>query len=168
MTKLAAISLAAALAVGSSFASAQELIDKGFVHGWNLMVDPQFGDGCLIQTVYEDLSVVRLGYDMVGGRGYLTIFNKTWGDIENGKQYPVTFDLDGEKFDATATGIKEGKISAAILYFTDRNFVNAIARRQVMTVFGQDGQEVMAIDLTGSAKALDYARQCQEEMTGGG
>ena len=30
-----------------------------------------------------------------------------------------------------------------------------------MTVYGQTGQEVMAIDLTGSAKALEYARDCQ-------
>lgn len=168
MRTLRALGLAAALTLGGGLASAQELIDKGMVHGWNLMVDPQFGDGCLIQTVYQDLSVVRLGYDMIGGRGYLTIFNQAWGDIENGKEYPVTFDMDGEKFDAVATGIKDGKVSAAILFFDDRNFVNAIAQRKVMTVFGQDGQEVMAIDLKGTSKAIEYARQCQNEMTGGG
>ncbi|SEG10774.1 hypothetical protein SAMN05421751_11113 [Jhaorihella thermophila] len=31
-----------------------------------------------------------------------------------------------------------------------------------MTVYGQKGQKVMAIDLTGTAKALEYARKCQD------
>ncbi|MDA7966337.1 MAG: hypothetical protein MPJ51_16755, partial [Ruegeria sp.] len=50
-------------------ALSQELIDKGFAEGWNIMMDPALGDGCLIQTVYQDLSVVRLGYDALDNRG---------------------------------------------------------------------------------------------------
>ncbi len=41
------------LVLGPSVASAdraraQELADKGFVHGWNLMRDPAFGNDCVI------------------------------------------------------------------------------------------------------------------------
>lgn len=153
--------VAVLMAVGAQAAQAQELIDKGFVHGWNLMIDPSFGNGCLIQTVYEDLSLVRLGYDATQNRGYFTVFNKAWGEIKQGEQYPITFDLDGQSFDAVATGFKQGKVPGAIVFFTDRTFVNAIAQRKVMTVYGQTGQEVMAIDLAGTAQALEYARDCQ-------
>ncbi|MCA0871706.1 hypothetical protein LCL97_12785 [Seohaeicola saemankumensis] len=147
---------------------AQALIDRGFVHGWNLMVDPSFGNGCLIQTVYQDLSVVRLGYDATNNRGYFAVFNKAWGDIEKGRQYAIVFDLDGKRFDATATGLKQDRVPGAVVFFSDRNFVHAIAEKKGMTVYGQTGQTVMKIDLTGTAKALEYARKCQQEMGWGG
>ena len=82
MTRLLAFTFAAFTATA---AWSQELIDKGFVEGWNIMMDPALGNGCLIQTIYQDLSVVRLGYDALGNRGYFTVYNKAWGDIEPGK-----------------------------------------------------------------------------------
>ncbi|WP_425043136.1 hypothetical protein [Primorskyibacter sp. S87] len=162
-TPLRAIALAFGLAA-PSLVSAQELIDKGFVHGWNLMVDPAMGNGCLIQTVYEDLSVVRLGYDANSDRGYFVVFNKAWGDIKTGEQYNITFDLDGEGFNGVATGVRLKNVPGAIVAFDDRNFVHAIASRKVMTVYGQTGEQVMAIDLKGTAKALEYARECQKQQ----
>ncbi len=164
MKKLTTLALAAVLSVGAGLAQAQELIDKGFVHGWNLMVDPAMGNGCLIQTVYQDLSLVRLGYDATGNRGYFVVFNKAWGDIKQGENYAIRFELDGESFDANATGFKQGKVPGAIVFFKDREFVHAIAQRKVMKIYGQTGQEVMAIDLKGTAKALEYARTCQQEQ----
>lgn len=164
MKTLVAIVCAAGIVLCAGAVRAQDLIDKGFVHGWNLMVDPQMGNGCLIQNVYEDLSVVRLGYDAANNRGYFVVFNKAWGQIDAGKQYPITFDLDGERFEATATGFRQGKVPGAGVFFTDRNFVDAIARRKVLTVYGTQGNKVMAIDLTGSAKALEYARKCQQQQ----
>ena len=162
-----AVTLVGSVIVGTSV-RAQELIDRGFVHGWNLMVDPSFGNGCLIQTVYQDLSVVRLGYDATGNRGYFAVFNKNWGQIKKGQTYDIAFDLDGTRFDAQAVGFKEGKVPGAVVFFTDRNFVHAIAQKQRMTVYGQTGQPVMQIDLSSTAKALDYARDCQNELGWGG
>ncbi|MEM9360934.1 MAG: hypothetical protein AAGB04_32585, partial [Pseudomonadota bacterium] len=67
MTRLIALTFDAFAATASL---AQDLIDKGFVDGWNIMMDPALGNGCLIQTVYQDLSVVRIGYDALDNRGY--------------------------------------------------------------------------------------------------
>jgi len=141
----------------------QELIDKGFVEGWNIMMDPNLGNGCLIQTVYQDLSVVRLGYDALDNRGYFTVYNKAWGDIEPGQSYPIRFELDGKSYDATAIGFKQDRVPGATVFFTDRDFVNAIAQNKSMTVYNPAGEVVMAIDLKGTAKALDYARDCQNK-----
>jgi hypothetical protein len=141
----------------------QELIDKGFVEGWNIMMDPNLGNGCLIQTVYQDLSVVRLGYDALDNRGYFTVYNKAWGEIEPGQSYPIRFDLDGKSYDATAIGFKQDRVPGATVFFTDRDFVNAIAQNKTMTVYNPAGEVVMAIDLKGTAKALDYARECQNK-----
>jgi len=161
MKYLSAPLLAALLAFAPMATWAQDLIDKGFVAGWNVMVDPQMGNGCLIQNIYEDLSVVRIGYDAEHNRGYFVVFNKAWGQIDKGKTYDMTFDLDGQTFDAKATGFYLGKVPGAGVFFDDRSFVEAIAKHKVMTVFGQAGAKVMAIDLTGSGKAIEYARKCQ-------
>lgn len=157
--------LAAALvALSTAPAQAQGLIDKGFVHGWNLMVDPAMGNGCLIQTVFSDLSVVRLGFDATNNRGYFVVFNKAWGDIEPGKKYNITFDLDGQKFNGVATGFRQNKIPGAGVFFDDRNFVYAIAQKKGMTVYNEAGEPVMSIDLKGSGKAIEYARECQKQQ----
>lgn len=160
MTRLFALTFAAFTATS---ALAQDLIDKGFVEGWNIMTDPALGNGCLIQTVYQDLSVVRLGYDALDNRGYFTVFNRAWGEIEPGQSYPIRFELDGKSFDATAIGFKQDRVPGATVFFTDRDFVTAIAQNKTMTVFNPEGQPVMAIDLTGTAKALEYARECQNK-----
>ncbi|MCA0908721.1 hypothetical protein LCM27_20145 [Ruegeria marisrubri] len=160
MTRLLALTFAALTATS---ALAQDLIDKGFVEGWNIMMDPALGNGCLIQTVYQDLSVVRLGYDALGNRGYFAVYNKGWGDIKQGESYPIRFDLDGKSYDATAIGFNERGVPGATVFFTDRSFVNAIAQNKTMTVYNPAGEVVMAIDLKGTAKALDYARDCQNK-----
>ena len=160
MTRLLAFTLAAFTATA---ALSQDLVDKGFVEGWNIMMDPALGNGCLIQTVYQDLSVVRLGYDALGNRGYFAVYNKAWGDIKQGESYPIRFELDGKSFDATAIGFNERKVPGATVFFTDRSFVTAIAQNKTMTVYNTAGEVVMAIDLKGTAKALDYARDCQNK-----
>lgn len=162
MKAISTLATVVSLLLAAGAASAQALIDKGFVAGWHVMVDPSFGNGCLIQTTYQDLSVVRIGYDATANRGYFVVFNKAWGNIKKGQTYPIRFDLDGERFDETATGFYLDKIPGAGVFFKDREFIHAIAQRRHMIVYGQDGREVMAIDLKGSAKALDYARQCQD------
>jgi len=161
MKFLTAIATATAIMLGAGTLSAQALIDKGFVSGWNVMVDPSFGNGCLIQTIYQDYSVVRIGYDARNDRGYFVVFNKAWGAIKEGETYSISFDLDGKKFDAEATGFYLDRIPGAGVFFADREFIHAIARKKGMTVYNQANEQVMAIDLKGSAKALDYARKCQ-------
>lgn len=151
------------LAVMPVLGWAQDLIDKGFVAGWNVMADPQMGNGCLIQNVYQDLSVVRIGYDGLNNRSYFVVFNKAWGKIDKGKVYDITFDLDGQSFDAKATGIYLDRVPGAGVFFDDRSFIEAIGKRKVLTVYGQTGAKVMAIDLAGSGKAIEYARKCQKQ-----
>lgn len=45
----------------TGLAAAQDLRDFGFTEGWNIMVDPQMGNGCLIQRAVSENSVVRIG-----------------------------------------------------------------------------------------------------------
>ncbi|KAJ57144.1 hypothetical protein ACMU_01230 [Actibacterium mucosum KCTC 23349] len=133
------------------------------VGGWDIMIDPSLGDGCLIQAEFQDGSVVRVGFDRNEGAGYVTAFNMAWGDIEEGAIYPIQFDLDGEVYDGEAAGIWLNDVPGADIYFTNPDFLFDIAAKYTMTLYNENG-EVMAIDLAGTYNALEGALACQDEM----
>ena len=154
---------AAALAVLPMCLHAQQREFWGEAGGWDVMVDPTLGDGCLIQAAYQDGSVVRIGFDRVEGAGYITAFNDAWGDIEEGATYPILFDLDGQEYDGEAQGIYLNGVPGADIYFTNPDFLWDIAAKYTMTLYNEYG-EVMAIDLGGTMSGLEAAIACQEEM----
>ena len=94
-------------------------------------------------------------FDGLEKRGYFTVFHKGRGEIRQGQTYDITFDLDGQVFDAVVHGFRAGRVPEAGMFFRDRDFDHAIAAKRMLTVYGQTGARVMAINLTGSAKALE-------------
>jgi hypothetical protein len=143
--------------------AAQDLEYWGEAGGWDVMVDPTLGDGCLIQAEYEDGSVVRIGFDRTKDVGYVTIFDETWGDIVAGQMYDVSFDLDGRGYDGQARGIYLNDIPGADIEFSNVDFLFDIAQKYTMTMY-HDGAEVMSIDLGGTMAGLEAAIACQDEM----
>lgn len=157
---------ASALALTLAFASplnAQGLVPWGQVDGWDVLVDPTLDNGCLIQSEYDDGSVVRIGFDRSRGMGYLAAFNQSWGDIEDSATYPVLFDLDGEEYHGEATGVYLNGVPGAVILFTNPDFLFDIAARNVLTLYNESG-EVMAIDLAGTDAGIAAAVECQDEM----
>ena len=156
------------LMIGVTFAgpaSAQSLEQWGSSEYWDVMIDPTLGDGCLIQSEFDDGSTVRIGFDRIKGGGYVTAFNMAWGDIEEGEDYPVLFSLDGQDYEAEATGIYLEDVPGADIAFDNFDFLFDIARKYTMSLYTDEGK-VMSIDLTGSYQALEAAMECQEEMDG--
>lgn len=142
---------------------AQDLKPWGASDYWDVLIDPTLGNGCLIQSEFEDGSLVRIGLDAKQGVGYVTVFNEAWGDIEAGKLYPVSFDLDRESFEGEATGIYLDGVPGADMEFDNVDFFMSIAQRQTMTMYN-DGAEVLAIDLTGTMAGLAAVLECQDEQ----
>ena len=160
------LTLFTGILVAGAFAgplAAQTLEPWGEVAGWDVMIDPTLGDGCLIQAEYQDGSVVRIGFDRNEGGGYVTAFNDNWGEIEEGEIYPITFDLDNQSYDGEAKGIYLNDVPGADIAFTNPDFLFDLAKRYTMTLY-YDGAEVMAIDLGGSYAGLEAAIECQEEI----
>lgn len=144
-------------------AQGQELQYWGEAGGWDVMVDPSLGDGCLIQAAYNDGSVVRIGFDRTQGNGYVTAFNEAWEGIEEGVTYPIAFDLDGQEYDGEATGMYLEDVPGADIAFSNPDFLFDLAQKYTMTLYNEHG-EVMAIDLEGSYLGLEATIACQEEM----
>lgn len=158
---LAAITLATLTLATPTFA--QELTQWGHVEGWDVMVDPSLGNGCLIQAAYQDGSIVRIGFDRVNESAYVTAFNENWGEIVEGETYVVGFALDDEPYEGEAKGIYLGGVPGADIAFTSDEFLFDLAKKYTMTLFNGEN-EVMAIDLAGSYAALGAAVECQEQQ----
>lgn len=151
------------LVLGASVAHAQDLQPWGASDTWDVLIDPSLGNGCLIQSEFEDGSLVRIGLDKVAGGGYVTVFNTDWGAIEDGTMYPVTFDLDGESFEGEAKGMYLNDVPGADIAFDSVDFFMSIATHQTMTMYNE-GTEVLKIDLTGTMAGLDAVLACQDEQ----
>ncbi len=161
--KLKLAASAAAIALAATSVSAQSLVQWGTAGGWDVLIDPSLGYGCLIQAEYMDGSLVRIGLDRIAGMGYVTAFNMNWGDIEAGAQYDIAFGLDNELYEGIATGIWLNGVPGADIYFDNADFLWDIAKKYTMTLYSSGG-EVMAIDLDGTYIGLEAVVMCQEEM----
>jgi hypothetical protein len=164
MKILSAAVCAALISVASAPASlAQDLVYWDQAGGWDILVDPSLGNGCLIQAEFTNGVVVRVGFARIEGGGYVSAFHDNWGDIEEGASYDILFDLDGQSYEGVARGLYLADVPGADIYFDNPDFLFDIAARQTMTLFNDYG-EVMAIDLTGTMVALDAALTCQEQQ----
>lgn len=158
--------LAAGLLFTLSFlpAFAQDLERWGTGGGWDILIDKTLDHGCFIQGEYDNGSVIRIGIDKSKGEGYVSAFNTEWGDIEEGKVYPVTFDLDGEKYEGEAKGLYLNGVPGADISFDNEEFFVDMMRKKTMTFFNEDGDEIMAISLEGTSTGLEGVLECQEEV----
>lgn len=142
---------------------AQELVYWDEAGGWDILVDPSLGNGCLIQAEFTNGVLVRIGFDRIEGGGYVTAFHENWGDIVEGETYDIGFDLDGQEYHGVARGMYLDGVPGADILFDNPDFLFDIAARQTMTLYNENG-EVMAIDLTGTMVALDATLTCQEQQ----
>lgn len=158
---LKSLAAGATLALAAGIACAQSLEHWGEVAGWDVLIDPTLGNGCLIQTEYEDGSLVRIGFDHTQDAAYVTVFNEGWGDIEEGAAYDLVFALDGQEYDAEGTGMYLEGVPGVDIVFDSADFLVDIAQRRVMTMFNDSG-EVMSIDLGGTNAAIQEAIRCDD------
>ena len=106
---------------------------------------------------------MKVGFDRTDGGGYVTAYNYNWGGIEDDEWYPLLFALDGQDYDAEGRGVYFDDLPGVHIPFDNPDFLFDIAKKYTMTLYNTEG-EVMAIDLTGSYKALEAALECQDEM----
>jgi len=130
---------------------------------WSILVDPNVGNGCLIQKDFDEGFRMRLGYVPDRQGGFFALLSEEWGHVEPGNTGVIRFISDQDKFAGEAEGIEDGTMRGGWAFFNNPEFTEELTRRQFITVLGPRGGE-LTIDLTGSARAIQEARRCQTEQ----
>ncbi|WP_170480262.1 hypothetical protein [Ruegeria arenilitoris] len=149
----------------ASAVSADTFLKYGEVEGWKVFID-QDKKSCLIEAVDDSENVVQMGLTEDRGVGYVGVFTKAETDIKRGETEAVAILLGENIYVGEATGMK-GNItkgySGGYVLSDDPQFADDIARQKVMIVFPEK-EFAFSVDLTGTYKAMEMARKCNEEQ----
>lgn len=136
------------------------------VSGWLVMMDPTLGNACYVSTIYEDGTVLRLGFNFTGPEGaiYIALGNDNWKSLEPGKDYPVVITFDRETpWNAVATGMEFSNSNWLMVHTKDMDFAAEFARKHTMNATFQ-GRSIAKLQLKGSARAVSEMLNCQDAV----
>lgn len=149
----------------ASVASADTFLRYGEVEGWKIFIDED-KKSCLIEAVDDAENVVQMGLTEDRGVGYVGVFTKAKTDIKRGEKEAVAVLLGDNIYVGEATGMK-GNItkgySGGYVLSDDPQFADDLAKQKVMVVFPEK-EFAFTVDLTGTYKAMEMARKCNEEQ----
>ncbi|WOS64346.1 hypothetical protein [Sinorhizobium fredii] len=147
-------------------AFAQETIPWRNIDGWNILMDQTLGNACFVTTVYDEGTILRLGFDFSREPKsiYLALGNKNWKALEPGKDYPLQIQFDRNPvWNATARAIDFSGINFLMVSTTDTNFANEFSRKLAMRATF-NGRQVAGLRLKGSARAVEEMLRCQKTV----
>lgn len=137
----------------------------GAVDGWTVYVDNERGS-CLIERIDAAENIVQMGLTRDRKFGYLGVFSKGDTGVRKGSQDDIYLDIDGVLFKSQVTSMK-GNItdgySGGYILANNPVFIDAIKTKYVMNVFPRQ-KAAFSVDLKGTYKAMDMARQCNQEQ----
>jgi hypothetical protein len=142
---------------------AQDFVPYGNVPGWDIVLDPVAGNGCVAIASFVDGSDVRLGVNGNDGSFYLLAMNAGWGDIEDGAIEAVTISVDDNVYEGEMTSMYIGDLPAVEIIFETYDYLMDIAAGSTLTLTDADGVSV-AYDLAGAPAAMAILGQCMQEM----
>ena len=137
----------------------------GEVEGWDLFVDNE-RKTCLIERVDEAGNIVQMGLTKGREFGYLGVFTKADIGIKKGKKEKIYIDIDGTLYWSESTGMK-GNItegySGGYILANNPQFISDVANKYSMVVFPKK-KGAFVVDLAGTKKAIEAARECTSEQ----
>jgi hypothetical protein len=158
----------AAASLAATAASADTFLKYGEVEGWKVFID-QEKKSCLIEAVDAAENVVQMGLTADRGVGYLGVFTKGETTIKKGETEAVAILIGDNLYVGEATGMR-GNItkgySGGYVLSDDPQFAKDIAQQYEMIVFPEKEYSFI-IDLTGTKKAMEMARECNEKQVSG-
>ncbi|WP_299985498.1 hypothetical protein [uncultured Ruegeria sp.] len=144
---------------------ADTFLKFGEVEGWKVFID-QDKKSCLIEAVDDDENVVQMGLTEDRGVGYVGVFTKAETNIKKGEKEAVAILIGDNIYVGEATGMK-GNITkgytGGYVLSDDPQFADDLAKKKVMIVFPEK-EFAFTVDLTGTYKAMEMARKCNEEQ----
>jgi hypothetical protein len=158
----------AAATLAATTASADTFLKYGEVEGWKVFID-QEKKSCLIEAVDDAENVVQMGLTADRGVGYLGVFTKGETTIKKGETEAVAILIGDNIYVGEATGMR-GNItkgySGGYVLSDDPQFAKDIAQQYEMVVFPEK-EYAFIVDLTGTKKAMEMARECNQKQVSG-
>jgi hypothetical protein len=165
-TLTTAIALLAGLSATSL--AADTFLKYGEVEGWKVFIDAD-KKSCLIEAVDAQENVVQMGLTEDRGVGYLGVFTKGETTIKAGDTEAVAILIGDNMYIGEAMGLR-GNItkgySGGYVLSDDPQFATDIAQQYEMVVFPEK-EYGFIVDLTGTKKAMEMARECTAKQIGG-
>lgn len=135
--------------------------------GWTVRMDPSMGNACYVSSIYEDGTVVRLGFNFLNNvrQLYFSIGNVKWKSLEAGKEYPVKIQFDNNPpWDALASAISMDAVNHLHVNTKDADFAQEFSKKLGLRAY-YAGKQIVALRLKGSSKAIDEMLNCQATVT---
>lgn len=142
-------------------AHAGGLQDKGMSGEWAIKVDPGNGSGCLMERSFNSGTVVHVGVVPDKEGAFFAAYNATWTDIVEGDTDTLLFDFGDARFEGEVVGAMYDGVPGGYAFFDNPEFVSEFGKRSSVTLHGAAGGTEM-IDLTGSQRAIDTVKECQD------
>jgi len=152
-------------AVIATSAQADTFKSFGSVEGWNVFVDNE-KQSCLIEKIDGQENVVQMGLTEDRGVAYVGVFTKAETKIKKGKKQAIAVLLGENLYVGESTGMR-GNITkgytGGYILTDDPQMVTDIAQQYIMVVFPEK-EYTFGIDLTGTKKAIEMARECNASL----
>ena len=160
------IAVAAILSATLATAAGAETYEKyGEVEGWKVFVDEE-KKSCLIEAVDSAENVVQMGLTKDRSVGYLGVFTKAKTNIKKGDKEGVAILLGENVYLGEVTGMR-GNItkgySGGYVLSDSPEFVKDVEQQYEMVVFPET-EYAFIVDLTGTKKAIELARECNTKQ----
>lgn len=157
------LSILAVSTASATATSAAEITKWATVSGWEILIDPDAGNGCLMQKTLDEGTRVRIGAVPQRDGGFISVANPSWEAVADDTTSTLTFNFDGELFAGDAVAINDGDLHGNYAFFNNPEFVSDISKRRNMIV-SDDDKDLATVDLTGTKKAVDAVLKCQKEQ----
>ena len=152
---------AVSAALMATAAAADTFTKYGDVEGWNIYVDVE-RKSCIVESIDANENVVQMGLTKDRGVGYLGVFTKAETGIVRDETDEVIILIGDNIYVGEAKGMR-GNItkgySGGYVLSDDPQFATDIAQQYEMVVFPET-QDAFVINLDGTKKALEMAREC--------
>lgn len=153
-------SLTVALLLASSMSLAEGPKEWGAVGNWTINVNPETGNGCYMEQVFEDGLRVRFGYVPSRDGGFFAAYHKDWTDIVAGETGTIRFVFEDARFKGDIDLVSDGDWFGGFAFFDNPNLQQAFVKKNEMTVLAEDGV-TMNVVLKGTSAAFVEVDRCQ-------
>ena len=127
---------------------------------WEILVDRTKKNGCLIQKLYPDGTLVRLGQLPAERGSYFAALNRDWTHIDESMSDQFYFDFGDELFAGEVVGMIEGDWHGGYAFFNNPEFIDEIGAKSEITIEGSR-RVPLNISLKGTQSAIAELGRCQ-------